>query len=139
MRLMFFAWPNNYDVLLNCIKLGICVEKHGAHYAWNSLRLYICTLFQPLYTYDHLFVLHCAATWRHPGISRGLESEFILTNERPAHEPHRPIIILPHTFFQRQTIHPSIHPTITTHRSSLPELKNAFKRFYTKQNEIYCF
>ena len=68
----------------------------------------MCTLFQPLYTYDQLFVLNCTATWRHPGISRGLESEFILTNERPAHEPHRPIIILPHTATNRPTIHPSI-------------------------------
>jgi hypothetical protein len=82
----------------------------------------MCTLFKPLYTYDQLFVLHCTATWRQPGIIRGLESEFILTNERPAHEPHRPIIIVPNTFFP--TNRPTIHPTITTHRSSLPELNN---------------
>jgi hypothetical protein len=74
----------------------------------TSVHLYICTLFQPVYTYDQLFVLNCKDTWRHPGINRGLESEFILTNERPAHEPHRPIIILPHTATNRPTIHPSI-------------------------------
>ena len=63
---------------------GVCVEKHGTHYAWNSLLLYICTLFQPLYTYDQLFVLHCTAAWRHPGISRvlvgGLESKALPVN-----------------------------------------------------------
>ena len=62
---------------------GVCVEKHSTHYAWNSLLMYIRKLFQPLYTYDQLFVLNCTATWRHLGISRGLESKFILTNERP--------------------------------------------------------
>jgi hypothetical protein len=106
MRRMFFAWPNNNDVEQNRAHYNVCVQKHGTHYAWNSLLLYMCTLFQPLYTYYQLFVLHCTATWRHPGISRGLESEFILTNERPAHETNRPIIILP------QTDHPTDHPTI---------------------------
>jgi hypothetical protein len=98
--------------------------------AWHTLCLeqfttvHICTLFQPLYTDDQLCVLHCTASWRHPDISSGLESEFILTNERPAHEPYRPFIILPHTATNRPTNHPSDHPTITTHRSSLLELKN---------------
>jgi hypothetical protein len=41
------------------------------------ILLYMCTLLYT-YTYDELFLLHCTATWHHPGIGRGLESEFIL-------------------------------------------------------------
>ena len=47
-----------------------------------------CNLFSSLCT--HLY----RRTWRHPGLSRGLESELILTNRKQQynlHEPHRPI------------------------------------------------
>ena len=46
------------------------------HFAWNS-SIYVC-LFQPLYS--SLFTL---VSWRHPGLSRGLENKLILTNDRP--------------------------------------------------------
>ena len=68
--------------------------------SWENLsnsKLYrICHTWKQILNNEAPF-MHCTASWHQHGISRGLESKFILTNKRPAHEPHRPIIILPHT------------------------------------------
>jgi hypothetical protein len=94
LRKWFCLDPNKIELATAFLSRCMAHTMLGTVY---YCTMYMCKLFQPLDTYNQLFILHCTATWRKPGISRGLESEFILTNERPALETHLPIIILPQT------------------------------------------